>query len=302
MSEHITHVAIFEDGYRLMQLNSSQFPKAFVHGLEKHYDHGIVCSGTRGNHTYAVPIVEKYRGRAPEDYSEEELQQLAGALGWISHRAADSVLNPLADQVDERQNPMFDGQALKRYYEVVVMKEVYNSGQRTTASPYELLSPATLAENMRTNPAADLVNIRAFETLLTNYYLREFLGLMSFTQSEAPDDLDAYLTKLVEHAQYFQEDLSLYTAAYEHPDPLKMQEFVYHLNFYNQQDPLIQLIQRLRDGKTASPADFNRVMQSADPLCQYARALKLNYDFWRSLAAFYQGNIERPSLQEQLLM
>ena len=104
----------------------------------------------------------------------------------MSHRAADSMLNPLADQVDERQNPMFNGQDLKRYYEVVVMKEVYQSGKRTTASPYEVLSPATLAEGMRTNPAAQSVNIRPFETLFTNYYLREFLGLMSFASRMLP--------------------------------------------------------------------------------------------------------------------
>lgn len=302
MSEHITHVAIFEDGYRLMQLNQTQFPEAFVRSLENHYDHGVVCCGTRGNHTYAVPIVERYRGKAPEDFAEEELQQLAGALGWMSHRAADSVLNPLADQVDERQNPMFNGQDLKRYYEVVVMKDVYQSGDRTTDSPYEVLSPATLSEGMQPNPAADSVNIRPFETLFTNYYLREFLGLMHFTESEAPDDLDAYLTDLVTHAQYFQEDLSLYTAAYEHPDPMKMQEFVYHLNFYNRQDPLIQLVTRLRNGKPVSPADFDQAMQSADEPCKYAQALRLNYKFWQSLAAFYRGDIERPSLQEQLLM
>ena len=302
MSEHITHVAIFEDGYRLMQLNQAQFPKAFVRSLNKHYDHGIVCSGTRGNHTYAVPIVEKYRGRPPGNYAEEELQQLAGALGWMSHRAADSVLNPLADQVDEQQNPMFNGQDLKRYYEVVVMKEVYQSGERTTKSPYEMLSPATLAENLRPNPAAQLVNIRPFETLFTNYYLREFLTLMSFTESDTPDDLDAYLTDLVKHAQYFQEDLSLYTAAYEHPDPLKMQEFVYHLNFYDQQDPLIRLVERLRDGKTVPSADLDQALQTTDQSCKYAQALKLNYDFWQSLAAFYRGEIERSSLQEQLLM
>ncbi len=302
MSEHITHVAIFEDGYRLMQLSASQFPKAFVRSLEGHYDHGIVCCGTRGNHTYAVPIVEKYRGLAPEDYSEEGLQQLAGALGWMSHRAADSTLNPLADQVDERQNPMFNGQDLKLYYEVVVMKEVYQSGQRTTASPYEVLSPATLAERLRTNPAAQLVNIRPFETLFTNYYLREFLGLMHVTASDAPDDLDAYLTDLVDHAQYFQENLSLYTAAYEHPDPMKMQEFVYHLNFYNRQDPLIRLLEQLRNGDTASPTDINQALQATDQTCQYARAVQLNYAFWRALAAYYEGNTERASLQKQLLM
>ena len=302
MSEHITHVAIFEDGYRLMQLNQAQFPKAFVRSLEKHYDHGIVCSGTRGNHTYAVPIMEKYRGLSPEDYSEEGLQQLAGALGWMSHRAADSVLNPLADQVDDQQNPMFNGQDLKRYYEVVVMKEVYDSGKRTTASPYEVLSPATLAEGMRTNPAAQSVNIRPFETLFTNYYLREFLSLMRFTEPEAPNDLDAYLADLVKHAQYFQEDLSLYTAAYEHPDPMKMQEFVYHLNFYNRQDPLIQLLEQLRNGDTTFPTDVDQALQATDQTCQYARAVQLNYAFWRALATYYEGAMERSSLQEQLLM
>lgn len=302
MSEHITHVAIFEDSYRLLRLHQDRFPIAFTHCLDQYYDHGIICSGSRGNHVHALPIVEQYRGRAPKAYSDETGAQLAGALGWISHRAADSTLNPLADQVDEEQNPMFNGQDLKRYYEVVVMREVYDSGKRSTASPLEPLSPATLTEDMRTNPAAAFVNIRSLETVLTNYYLREFLGLMSFTDAEAPDDLDAYLTQLVKHAQYFQEDLSLYTAAYEDPHPLKMQELVYHFNFYDPQDPLIRRVQQLRKGKPVSSADLDQALQLTESSCQYAQALKLNYDFWLALGAFYQGDIESPALREQLLM
>lgn len=302
MSEHITHVAIFEDSCRLLRLSASKFPEAFTHCLDQHYDCGIICSGTRGNHVYAVPIVEKYRGLAPSTYSDEAEQHLAGALGWISHRAADYTLNPLADQVDELQNPMFKGQDLKLYYEVVVMKEVYQRGQRTTQSPYELLSPATLAKDMHPNPAAQLVNIEPFETTLTNYYLREFLGLMHFADQEEPNDLDAYLDNLVEHGQYFQEKLSLYTAAYEDPDPMKMQEFVYHLNFYVPQDPLIQLVRCLQQGDEATEADLRAAMLPPGQHCRYAQALRLNYDFWQSLADYYDGNIDRPALEKQLLM
>lgn len=300
MSEHITHVAIFEDCNRLLQISKNDFPEPFSYCLNQQYDSGILCSGTRGNHTYAVPIVEKFKGTKKNDLSEEGLQQLAGALGWVSHRAADSTLNPLADQIDGLKNPMFNGQDLKLYYEVITMKKVYASGEKTTGSPFEFYSPATLSENMHANPAAKLVNIQPFETLYTNYFLREFLSLMSFTQVSAPENLDTYLDDLTQHAQYFQENLSLYTEAYERPDPLKLQEFDYHLNFYNENDKMIQLVRMLQNGTKCSEKELESALLTTESNCKYAQALKLNYEFWLYLGDFYDGKIERTTLEEKL--
>jgi len=302
MSEHITHVAIFEDCYRIMQVNAPSFPTPFLHALSQHYDSGIICCGSRGNARYALPIIEKYRGMSVGDLSDEGLQHLSGALGWISHRAADAVLNPMADEMDETDQPMFNGQDLKRYYEIVVMHEVYNKGYKSTLSKYEPLSPATLATDMQTNPASQYVNMKLFEPLITNYYLREFLGLMHFQDSQTPGDLDTQLDNMLSHVQYFQEQLSLYIDAFENPEAMKLQEFVHNLDFYNPDDELIRLVRKLQEGHQVGHEILNKTLADADNQCKYARTLKLNYDFWMAAGAYYNGDIELNELQDQLMM
>ena len=60
MSEHITHVAVYED-VRLIKAAKDEFPEIFIESLDAAYDSGLACSGTRGNHLYAIPIIESYK-------------------------------------------------------------------------------------------------------------------------------------------------------------------------------------------------------------------------------------------------
>jgi hypothetical protein len=50
MSEHITHVAVYEDCTRIFKHSKEKFTRAFHESLEAAYDAGMFCSGSRGNH------------------------------------------------------------------------------------------------------------------------------------------------------------------------------------------------------------------------------------------------------------
>ncbi len=95
MSEHITHIAVYEDCARII-LNTDRFCKAFRTCVRNQYDSGIITSGSRGNHLWAVPIFEKYRDGWKQDEQDVKIQQqIAGAIGWLTHRASDLQMKPL---------------------------------------------------------------------------------------------------------------------------------------------------------------------------------------------------------------
>ncbi len=62
MSEHLTHIAVFEDCARLVS-QSEAYTEAFKVSLPTLWDAGLLASAARGNHLFAVPLLETYRTR-----------------------------------------------------------------------------------------------------------------------------------------------------------------------------------------------------------------------------------------------
>lgn len=110
MSEHITHIAVYDDTVRLIQY-SDRFTGAFKESTSKEFDTGLVTSGTNGNHIWAVPLLEEYRIKYKAgDHSRETLKKISAAIGWITHRASDLVQKPVEAIVDFEEHPIFNGQ------------------------------------------------------------------------------------------------------------------------------------------------------------------------------------------------
>jgi hypothetical protein len=51
MSEHLTHIAVYEDCARLA-IHSKWINEAFINSLKDHPDIGLLASASRGNHLY----------------------------------------------------------------------------------------------------------------------------------------------------------------------------------------------------------------------------------------------------------
>ena len=61
MSEHITHIAVFENCARLA-IYSSKVNPLFKESLKNYPDMGLLASASRGNHLFSVPLIwRKYR-------------------------------------------------------------------------------------------------------------------------------------------------------------------------------------------------------------------------------------------------
>lgn len=311
MSEHLAHIAVFEDTGRLVQA-SGAFPDAVTESLRVAWDLGLTTSGARGNHLHAVPILEHYRGRggaAPA--SEDEAAHIAAALGWLTHRAADLQMKAIGRQLvamlgGEERGRIGDFEVwdteMEVFQDAVVLREVYDGGRIQPGTPYEPLSPATLAPEMAPHPAAAAVNVGEVEPLLAHEIRRGMLTLHSFVDRER--DLDAWMDRAIEEGQDFTEDLTTYFFAYQPPAGRTYEhaekDFFYldRINWYDAGDEAIRWARALQRG-TAQPAvPLQEAVDAARTQSQYAQALYRGYQNVRAAADYLEGRIDKDALYD----
>ena len=60
MSEHITHIAVYEDLARMI-LHDPEICDAFKNSINRQYDSGLMGCGTRGGHLFIEPILDMFK-------------------------------------------------------------------------------------------------------------------------------------------------------------------------------------------------------------------------------------------------
>jgi len=290
MSEHITHIAVYEDTFRLIQ-HYDQFPEAFRVSLKNYPDVGLMCSAARGNHLFAVPFLEetreKWNTRKKGDGTEEKI---AASLGWLSHRAIDLQVKPMYLQDDEIDDPRFCETEHQIYYDAITFEKVYGSGKYASVSPYVDLSDAVLRYQMNTHPAAELIHVAHLEPAVVSLIQQNLMHMRQFNAtSKTPDEwLDAF----PDHYQDPSEDLETYIEAFTNPDPKKMEKYVYGPNFYDEEDELISLVRDLQHlGKTDIP--LQDALDKAENQSHYAQGLRRSYQFISTAADFFNKKIDK---------
>ena len=123
---------------------------------------------------------EKYKNRKADSFKKDETEQIAGAIGWITHRASDLQMKPIFRILEDKNHPVFHDNECQMYHDAIVFKEVYQGGTVSTKSQYEKLSPATLAHGMKGNPASAYVNVPLTENVFTHYFMSEFAKQQHF--------------------------------------------------------------------------------------------------------------------------
>lgn len=297
MSEHITHVAVYEDMVRLMKASGDKFPDAFLSSVEKSYDSGIICSGSRGNHLFAVPILEKYKNRKPESLGEKETEQIAGAIGWITHRASDLQMKPMFGILEDRNHPFFYDDECQMYCDAVIFKEVYQGGKVPSESPYQAFSSATLAHRMDGNPAAEYLNVPVAENVFTHYYMKELASLQGL--GDEIDDVNQYCDSLISKSQNLYENLQIYINAFQNPDPQKLIDYIYNFNVYDKEDALIRIVRNIQlENQYPSGNQLENALETADKQSQYAQSLRMGYDFLYGAGQFFEDKISKSEVYD----
>lgn len=293
MSEHITHIAVYEDCARIIKNSGNKFTKAFHEALETAYDSGLICCGSRGNHIYAIPILETNREiYGTNKYGPKEAEQVAGAIGWLAHRASDLQMKPMFKKVDELGNQMLTADESQMYHDAVTYKNVYKGGKISTNSKYELVDESTLSYRMHANPAAKNLNIDHFEDLMAHNYVAQILGNCVFTNELK--NINEFAEKIVEYSNDLYEDLRMYVRAYENPVPFKMQGYINNFNIYDPADDLIQFVRYVQENNTThQKINLQEALGKAENQSKYAQALKMGYDFVSALSDFFDKKISK---------
>lgn len=297
MSEHLTHIAIFEDTYRLLQ-HDRRFIDDFKTSLRNHPDVGLMCSASRGNHLFAIPYLEDVKGRWQARGQEELVEEkIAAAIGWLSHRAIDLQVKPNYLKIDEISDPRFSETENEIYHDAVIFDKVYEGGRVQSLSPYVFLSDAVLQKDMAGHVAATLLHINESEPLFCALTQAGLLGLRRFNQeSESPE---AWLEALPQHYQKLGEDLETYADAYQRPDPVKMEKYIYGPNVYDEDDEIIRLARGLRSGDIPD-ISLQTALEKAESQSHYAQGLRRSLQFMMAAQEFYLDQIDKSTAYDRV--
>lgn len=288
MSEHITHVAVYEDINRIIQ-HSPKVGKVFKTCLSDAYDSGIICSGARGNHLFAIPILRDCRKKWQQgDHSLETKQQIAGALGWLTHRATDLYAKPLYRAVDAEGDPKYSGNDYRIYHDMIVYKEVYKSGQLSTLSDAEYFSPALLEADMTSEQGSRELKVDKIEPWFTVYWQASFVKLHQFTNDF--ENTTAWFKKLFKNTQDYTEVWPDYIEAFQAPDPNKMEKYITNPNFYDNKDNIIRYVRAIQTGKTPD-VDLQESLEQAKTGSDYAKMLLKSFLFLEAANHYFEGKL-----------
>ena len=313
MSEHLAHVGAFEDIGRLV-LASPDFPEAFTTSLRAAWDVGLMISGARGNHLHAVPILEHYRDRWSSHRGDDAAQaHIAAALGWITHRAADLQMKAIGRQLEGMLGGTSRGTIgefevwdteMEVFQDAVVFREVYDGGRIQPGTPYEPLSPATLAAGMAPHPAAGTVDVDEVEPIIAQAIRRDMLALHHFVGEER--DLETWMDRAVTEGQEFTEDLETYFFAYR-PPPDRTYEhaekevfYLDRVNWYDAGDEVIQWARALQHDTPRPDVPLERAIVMGRTQSQYAQALERGVRYITAAGEYFDGRMEKDALYDTL--
>ena len=293
MSEHITHIAVFEDSFRLA-VALDDVAEAFKQSVRNYPDQGMLGSASRGNHLYALPVIEACRRHWQRStWTPQMEQQLAYAVGWISHRAADLQMKPLSRGMDPSEAPRFTSTENQIYQDAVTFRQVYQGGRVSSLSPRAVLVPATLEKELASAPGSAMMDAAAAEWLMVGYVQSGLLAQQEFRSQQS--DLDAWVDTLLERQQKLSEPLDVYVNAFQTPAPDKEQRYIASVNYYDPDDALIRLARAAQRGEVIAGPAVDQALATADQQSQYARALRRGCDFLRSATRYFNEEIDQPA-------
>jgi hypothetical protein len=300
VSELITHTAIYEDCARLA-LISPRVCRAFKTTLERHGDIASMGCLTRGGDKFPVQLLdycrEHWESRREGDFVEEKL---AFTLGWRCHNAADRHFKPIYRKVqpeyyknevgaDADEKNASDARI---YHDLIVYREVYDSGRRKGFSPY------ILQDSLSGHPAAASVAAVPVEAAMGAVFQRSLLGLQSFAAKET--NRDAWLKRFDQRRQDYYIDIHRYARGLEAPPPDWLRRFILENNFYDRRDPLIRLARALHQGARNPDIGLDQAVDQAARQSQYAQALRKAYLYITACSEFFERKIGEAELRPRL--
>ncbi len=295
MSEHIAHVAVFEDCCRL-GLHSGRLNKAFRTVLERHWDFARFGSTSRSGDRHSIAILkyarERWDKRDEGDYLEEKLAFL---IGWRCHQAADRRFKPVYRELDpeyyKTQKPDSESGAptdVRILHDVVVYREVYGSGE------WPPFPKGLLDDRLDSMHGARALDFEAAFDAVGGVWQRTLQAQLPKTFA---GDFESSTRLIPRRYQRFYVDVQRYSEMFRNADPDQVFRYIIQPNFYDPKDGLISLARDLQR-KRATKVAFDPAYEAAAGQSQYTQSLKMGLRYLFAASDFFDGKISEPETRK----
>ena len=292
MSEHIVHTGILEDSFAIAPY-LPQIPADYEDVIKNHLGFARLGCITVSGDQFSFRLLEEW---CPQWSKRDDClkAKLAFVLGWISHRACDRQMKPIWN-ISEMMargsdaNPKLSPTECSVYHEA----ELYNLYYKDDPTFRLSIFP----EELKACKGAELFDI----DMAMEYAESSFgVNMMNIQTFSAKDEGQIFIENVCIRAQKFYVDVSRYTKDCGTPDPALRAEYVTDIDWYNKDDEIIKVANKLRDGGTSSPEECEAALK-AIPSSHYAQALKKSLEYIVSAAEYFNDpDMSMDTLKDRL--
>ncbi len=279
MSDHIAHLGICDDTFRLARLHP-QVHDQFKALFDACRDDAHMGSVTRSADTWSGDVIvwaaQQY-ALPPDQRDPLTDRKLAFVLGSLTHRAADRLTKPITNCWRGDPDGGGDADESKIMQDICVWREVYGGGEGTTAWPFtpDLLTP-----------------LPAEGEALFRLLLRRALIAMHTLNPDA-HNIHAWLDRFFKGLQTYPKRLELYAELAAHWPADKVKMYLTDKRFYQRDDPIIQLARSIQHGGDAAPEQVVALVEATDTThSRYARALAKAMQYLIAAGDLLAGRID----------
>jgi hypothetical protein len=297
MSEQISHIAFFDDIVRLIPGKKGISPE-FEEAVRNFPDHGVIATSARGNHLYAVPMIEKAKSQKNDvTKRNENLKLISGAIGWLSHRAIDLVMKPISIKRNqsEANSPRISGDEGEIYQDAVSYKEIFESGRAKPVFRTIKITPSLLSDDFSNHPLKTTFYTEDLEELIGASVTSDMLGV--YYELKTPNNADEARKFFTSGYQEYSEQFQTYVNAYTYPDSARTKVYLDDKNYYNPSDALIRLTKKSKSISLKS-GEVDSAIQDNPEASKYEEALRKALYFLTESSKFYLDELEKAALYD----
>jgi hypothetical protein len=114
------------------------------------------------------------------------------------------------------------------------------------------------------------------------------------------DDADAWLDDLFTRLQEFKDDFSEWHRLLTEGDEELFRRAIEQVNFYNESDPLLDLLRDLRAGEAVSEESVESRFRLGDKNSVYARCVSQGCGYIQLAGEFWQGRMEPKAFADSI--
>jgi hypothetical protein len=283
MSEHITHIAVGEDSFRVVS-QRPEFSSRIQEAVDAHPDAFRLGTCTRSGDTFILPLLTEWQSGWTG--STEQQRQLSYVIGWMGHLAGDRTFKPVFRMTDLAYYTRgYPGPAhASVYHDAATFAAVFDHGRE---APFH---PTVLSADLSAHPAAAFLPVSQLEPAMAVQFADALAGFKTFLPDKI-EDWEKQWETIDNERQRFYVEVDRYTDAYHAPDPARTRQYLIDPGFYDPEDPIIQLARAVQRGEPL-PVSVEAAVREADSQSLYAQSLKLGHDFMHACSEYLEGRID----------